>query len=157
MQGGKKRIEPAIPAGYGAASILLSGGLPMSLQAIREIDYVILPCRDVAAARRFYRDVMGLALVEDEADWVRFQVGTSFLTLRPRGPWLGWHDGDLPAGSASVQLAFRVTPEQVDACHAELLEKEVAIVEPPRDQDFGHRTLFFRDPEGNVVEIYAEI
>jgi len=25
------------------------------------------------------------------------------------------------------------------------------------DQPFGHRTLFFRDPDGNVLEIYAEI
>jgi hypothetical protein len=27
----------------------------------------------------------------------------------------------------------------------------------PTDQPFGHRTLFFRDPDGNVLEIYAEI
>jgi lactoylglutathione lyase len=25
------------------------------------------------------------------------------------------------------------------------------------DQPFGHRTVFFRDPDGNVVEIFAEI
>lgn len=128
----------------------------MSLKAIREIDYVILLCRDMAAARRFYRDVMGFPLVEDQEHWVRFQVGTSFLTLRPRGPWRAWHDGEAIHGAASVQLAFRVTPEEVDACHAELCAKAVEILEPPKDQDFGHRTLFFRDPEGNIVEIYGE-
>ncbi|MDH3689135.1 MAG: hypothetical protein OEU36_06590 [Gammaproteobacteria bacterium] len=26
-----------------------------------------------------------------------------------------------------------------------------------RDQDFGHRTLFFQDPEGNLLEIYREL
>lgn len=129
----------------------------MSLKAIREIDYVILLCRDLAAARRFYRDVMGFPLVEDHEVWVRFQVGTSFLTLRPRGPWRGWDDGEAVPGSAAVQLAFRVTPEEVDACHAELVAKGVEIIEPPEDQHFGHRTLFFRDPEDNVLEIYAEI
>lgn len=25
------------------------------------------------------------------------------------------------------------------------------------DHPFGHRTIFFRDPDGNVLEIYAEI
>jgi catechol 2,3-dioxygenase-like lactoylglutathione lyase family enzyme len=25
------------------------------------------------------------------------------------------------------------------------------------DQPFGHRTVFFRDPDGNILEIYAEI
>ena len=129
----------------------------MSFDAIREIDYVILLCRDMAEARRFYRDVMGFALVEDQEDWVRFRVGTSFLTLRPRGPWRGWHDGEALPGSASVQLAFRVSPEEVDACHGELVDKGVEIIEPPRDQNFGHRTLFFRDPEDNIVEIFALI
>jgi catechol 2,3-dioxygenase-like lactoylglutathione lyase family enzyme len=28
---------------------------------------------------------------------------------------------------------------------------------PPTDQPWGHRTLFFRDPDGNVLEIYADI
>ena len=129
----------------------------MSVKAIREIDYVILPCRDLAAARLFYRDVMGFALVEDHEVWVRFKVGSSFLTLRPRGQWCAWHDGPLDPGTACVQLAFRVRPEEVDACHAELVGKGVEIIEPPADQDFGHRTLFFRDSEDNVVEIYAEI
>jgi len=25
------------------------------------------------------------------------------------------------------------------------------------ERAFGHRTIFFRDPDGNVIEIYAEI
>ena len=127
------------------------------MKAIREIDYVILLCEDMAASRAFYRDVMRFSVVEDQEDWVRFRVGSSFLTLRPRGQWLCWHDGDGVSGAASVQLAFRVDAENVSECYAELTEKEVDVIDPPRDQDFGHRTLFFRDPEGNVVEIYAEI
>jgi catechol 2,3-dioxygenase-like lactoylglutathione lyase family enzyme len=45
----------------------------------------------------------------------------------------------------------------VAKCCAELLEKEVDIIEPPKDQEFGHRTVFFRDPEGNIIEIFAEL
>ena len=127
------------------------------IRAIREIDYVILLCEDMDASRAFYRNVMGFPVEEDQKDWVRFRVGSSFLTLRPRGHWLCWHDGAVESGAAAVQLAFRVAPDQVQECHAELVEKGVKILDPPRDQDFGHRTLFFRDPEGNVVEIYAEI
>ncbi len=33
----------------------------------------------------------------------------------------------------------------------------MSIVDGRTDQPFGHRTLFFRDPDGNVLEIYAEI
>jgi catechol 2,3-dioxygenase-like lactoylglutathione lyase family enzyme len=56
-----------------------------------------------------------------------------------------------------LQLAFRVAPHEVDECAATLAERKVSIVSPPTDQTFGHRTLFFRDPDGNVLEIYAEI
>ena len=109
------------------------------------------------ASRAFYRDVMQFSVVEDKKDWVRFRIGSSFLTLRPRGQWHCWHDGDAVSGAASVQLAFRVAAENVPVCYAELIEKGVDVIDPPRDQNFGHRTLFFRDPDDNVVEIYGEI
>ena len=62
------------------------------------------------------------------------------------------------AGSAAVQLAFRVPPPEVDECHRELVARGIEILSPPRDlASWRHRTLFFRDTEGNVIEIYAEL
>jgi len=45
----------------------------------------------------------------------------------------------------------------VAACAAELEAKGIALVSPLTDHAFGHRTIFFRDPDGNVLEIYGEI
>jgi lactoylglutathione lyase len=56
-----------------------------------------------------------------------------------------------------LQLAFRVAPSEVVSCAAVLAERGARIISGPIDQPFGHRTLFFRDPDGNVLEIYAEI
>lgn len=101
--------------------------------------------------------MIGFPLEFDSDKWVSFRVGSTLLTLRPRGPSLAWDDGPVVPGSAAVQLAFRVPPPAVDACHAELVAKGVPIVQAPTDlPSWRHRTLFFRDPEGNVVEIYAE-
>lgn len=48
-------------------------------------------------------------------------------------------------------------PQRVDACHAQLVAKGVTILRGPIDlPEWRHRTLFFRDPEDNVIEIYAE-
>jgi len=33
----------------------------------------------------------------------------------------------------------------------------VGLVSPLTDHPFSHRTIFFRDPDGNVRENYAEI
>jgi len=45
----------------------------------------------------------------------------------------------------------------VSKCASALEEKGVSLTHPLTDQAFGHRTIFFRDPDGNVIEIYAEI
>jgi catechol 2,3-dioxygenase-like lactoylglutathione lyase family enzyme len=45
----------------------------------------------------------------------------------------------------------------VARCATELADAGVPIVLPPTDQAWGHRTLFFPDPDGNVLEIFAEI
>ncbi len=129
----------------------------MSIQKIQQLDYLILPCRDLLRAREFYLNVMKFPLLEDHPQWVRFQVGSTFLTLRPRGKWLDWHDGEIPIGSASVQLSFLMDYKDIDVCYREIVEHGVKVVSPPIDQDFGHRTLFFRDPEDNIIECYADI
>jgi catechol 2,3-dioxygenase-like lactoylglutathione lyase family enzyme len=125
------------------------------LKDIRHLDYVVLICDDPGRMRRFYQDVFGFEVYRElpEHQWVELRVGSVLLALRPRWPGEGEH----APGSASVQLAFRVTPAQVTECFEELRRKNVTITDPPRDQPWGHRTLFFRDPENNVLEIYADL
>jgi catechol 2,3-dioxygenase-like lactoylglutathione lyase family enzyme len=130
----------------------------MSIKAIRNLDHTILLCRKMKETRAFYKEVMGFPIEVDLENWVSFRVGATLLTLRPRGPGPAWDDGPAAPGSAAVQLAFRVPPGAVDVCHAELVAKGVAIGREPTDlAAWRHRTLFFRDPEDNVLEIYAEI
>lgn len=125
------------------------------LDSIRTLDYVVLLCDDLETTRRFYADVLSRSPQRDWTDWVEFRVGATVLTLRERGRSV---DGPSPpTGSVSVQLAFRVPPPDVDRCHEALRGHGVEIVEEPRTQEYGHRTLFFRDPEGNLLEIYAEV
>lgn len=128
---------------------------PVGLASIRQLDYAILLCRDIAGMADFYSGIMGFSVIEASPDWVVFKTGSTVLTLRPRGRS---YDGEgPPAGSASVQLAFRVAPANVDICHDELVGEGVTILDQPKDQPWGHRTLFFADPEHNVLEIYADI
>lgn len=119
------------------------------------LTYVILLCEDLSRMKAFYHEVLGLPIERDWEAWIEMRLGSILLTLRPRGrPYDG---PPRPLSPAGVQLAFRVTPAEVDAWHVALLDKQVQILEPPRDQDYGHRTLFFKDPEGNILEIYADI
>ena len=131
----------------------------MGLGAIRNLDYVVLLCDDLARARQFYLDVMKFRLERETPRWVSFHVGSGLLCLRPRILDGVFQDGPgAPPGSASVQLAFRVAPPEIDEIQAELAAAGVDLLGPPRDiPAWGHRALFFRDPDGNVIEIYAEV
>ena len=129
----------------------------MTLGGIENLDYAILLCNRIMETRAFYRDVMKFPLETDRDNWVSFRVGASLLTLRPRGRWAVCDDGNSVPGSSAVQLAFRVALPAVDACYAELLTRQVPILRGPTDlPNWRHRTLFFGDPEDNIIEIYAE-
>lgn len=129
----------------------------MNLNEIRSLDYAVLLCNKMTETCAFYRDILRLPIEIDREQWVSFRVGATLLTLRPRGAWAVCDDGKTVPGSAAVQLAFRVPPPAIDVWHEELVAKDVEILREPTDlPDWRHRTLFFRDSEDNIIELYAE-
>ena len=124
--------------------------------SIRTIDYTVILVRDMAAMRRFYEGVLRFSLTRElSVGWIEYQIGGNTLALSRPGRTA--KDAPTPKGSASLQLAFKVAVDVVDRCADELTRHGVDLLEPPTNQSFGHRTLFFRDPDGNLLEVYAEI
>jgi len=125
------------------------------LSAIQALDYTVLRVRDMTAMRAFYGQTLRFPFVRELSPrWVEYRIGPNILALATR---FRFDETPAPAaGVATVQLAFRVAYAAVDACAAELAAAGVAILSPPTDQPWRHRTLFFRDPDGNLLEIYAE-
>jgi lactoylglutathione lyase len=123
---------------------------------IRSLDYTVIFARQMPAMREFYRTVLGFPLHRElGSKWFEYRVGSNILALTERG--VLFDDPAPPVGVLSLQLAFRVTPSEVATCASTLKERGVNIISGPTDHPWGHRTLFFRDPDGNVLEIYAEI
>jgi catechol 2,3-dioxygenase-like lactoylglutathione lyase family enzyme len=127
-----------------------------AFQSIRAIDYTVIFVRDMVAMRRFYQNVLGFAVLRElSPGWIEYRLGGNTLALAR--PSLTAADAATPTGSAALQLAFKVPVADVDRCADELARQGIGLVSPPTDQVFGHRTLFFRDPDGNLLEVFAEI
>lgn len=132
------------------------GGLVLTALPIRHLDYTVIFARDMARMRRFYGETLAFPVNRELGpQWIEYRIGSCLLGLTKRG--LLFDDPSPPQGVLSLQLAFRVAPGDVTQCADWLQARGVKPLGPTTDQPWGHRTLFFRDPDGNVIEIYAEI
>lgn len=125
------------------------------LETVQQLSHVIVLCEDIDRMKSFYRNLFSFAVISESNTGLSFRIGPIILGLRKRTR----HYDGRGAGpeSPGVQIAFLVSREEVDQCHTELIDKGVTILDPPNNQDWGHRTVYFSDPEGNILEIYAEI
>jgi len=58
------------------------------------------------------------------------------------------------AAGGNFTLEFEVT--DVDERHAGLLAQGVEILKPPTTQPWGRRSVWLRDPDGNIVNLYQK-
>jgi catechol-2,3-dioxygenase len=108
-----------------------------------------LEARDPEALAQFYVKCFGLRRLASEDDRIWLGAGdTARLGLwRPGRKEFG------DEGGAHVHFAFAVDPGQFDRL-AERLAGCGIEVDGPHEHDGGDRSIYIRDPEGNVVEAW---
>ncbi|MBN9155152.1 MAG: VOC family protein [Microbacterium sp.] len=118
---------------------------------------------DVDAAIAFYRDALGLELVNDVASdghrWVSLGFpGQPGLTLVLSDPGAGRspEDGEalhrlIAKGSGPGPLVF--TTDDVDATFERIRATGAEVLQEPIAQPWGPRDCAFRDPSGNHIRI----
>ena len=118
---------------------------------------IVLIVRDLAAAARFYHEVVGLQPVKEaEADWAWFYAGEPGRFQR-----IALHTGTLlfeehspyPAGErfGRIHFALEVPPERLDAAAEHVREQGVEVYGPVI-HDSARRSYYFYDPDGHLLE-----
>ena len=108
-----------------------------------------LEARDRPAMEAFYAGSVGLRVLSREDDRTWLDVGG-----RARlGLWTPGEKEFGDEGGAHVHFAFRATPGGLDALQ-ERLEGAGTTVRGPEEHPGGDRSIYFSDPEGNVVEAW---
>jgi catechol 2,3-dioxygenase-like lactoylglutathione lyase family enzyme len=124
-------------------------------------DMIGIVVNDLAASLAFYRR-LGLDIPEGSEKEPHVDY------LLPSGIRIAWdpietiHSFDPewapPIGAHRIALAFRcATPAEVDAKHAELVSAGYRSHKVPWDAFWGQRYATVMDPDGNGVDLFADL
>src|SRR5437867_10281173 len=111
------------------------------LRMVLGVSTAIYPARDLAAAKRWYTDMLGVAPYFDEPFYVGFSVGGFELGLIP--------DGE--PGAVGVQVYWGVPDAAAEL--ARLTGLGADVHEPVKDVGGGIKVASVRDPFGNLFAI----
>jgi catechol 2,3-dioxygenase-like lactoylglutathione lyase family enzyme len=117
------------------------------------ISELVLEVRDLDAARRFYRDVLGFEETlfgEGREGRYWYLIGDS-ARLGLWTPQVGLAGG---RGGAHVHFAFHVADEEIERL-AESIGAAGAEIEGPIQLGPG-RAIYVTDPDGNAVEFWSQ-
>ncbi len=114
---------------------------------------------DMPAMVRFYRDVLGFEITEDEKNAVNVYLikdGTLFMLYAKKNfENMTSRKYEYVKGlNGHFEIALYVdTFDEVDEAYNNAVSKGATPVLPPENEPWGQRTCYIADPEGNLIEI----
>ena len=129
--------------------------------SISGLNHLGLIVEDMAVARRWFVETLGLVVSEDRGELLFVHAGHDVLAIKtPRmavsKPEHGGETVSEGASKAGWQTLdhygfFAATPAEVDSFAAHITAHGATILKGPYDRSDG-RSVYFRDPLGNVGE-----
>jgi len=111
---------------------------------------------NITQLRLFYQNVLQIEPKIYEERYVEFLTECGILSLFSASAHERLVPGSVyPAANKSVILEFQV--DDVDREYARLQQMEIEWVRKPTTESWGNRTVYFRDPEGNLVEFFCDV
>jgi catechol 2,3-dioxygenase-like lactoylglutathione lyase family enzyme len=111
------------------------------------MSHVSLPCRDLEESKVFYAQVMGGELVHNVPGFVEYRIEDIIMGLAEQPE--GW----TAPGDEYPHYAFYISGENFELMKTWLDRYEVPNYPYRRD---GTALMYFRDPSGNLFELYCD-
>ena len=123
-----------------------------------KLDGFGLLVKDMPTMVRFYRDVLGFEITEDEdaENVYLIKDGTLFMLYERKNfeKMTSRKYEYLKGVNGHFEIALYVdTFAEVDLEYARAIEKGASSVLEPTTEPWGQRTCYIADPEGNLIEI----
>jgi len=108
------------------------------------IDHLVLHVDDVARAKKFYTEVLGMTVYREDDRQVFMHAGTQGVALfRKQG------ERTLTTGNDLNHLALNVAAGTYEALKADLEKHGVAVTGRPGED----RCIYFQDPDGHRLQL----
>jgi catechol 2,3-dioxygenase-like lactoylglutathione lyase family enzyme len=117
---------------------------------------ICLVTPDVPGLSAFYGSLLGVPATGD-ATFAQLETDGLILSMFSEAGMERMAPGSLAdAGRGALTIEVEVADvAQVDAQLPRLRALGATIVKPPTTQTWGRRSVWFRDPDGNLVNVYA--
>ena len=114
--------------------------------------HLALNVADVAASVQFYSSLFGMQVVwQPDAENAYLSSGCDNLALHKAPVNME------QSGQRLDHLGFIVAqPDDIDRAAEALTERNILMVKPPITHRDGSRSLYFADPDGNIIQILYE-
>jgi lactoylglutathione lyase len=122
--------------------------------SVAHLNVINLFADDLDRTKAFYREVLGLTLVFEDASHNVFKLENLIINLIDLR---AAHDLVSPApvadSNSGTRAVLSVFVDDVDAVCAELADRGVGLINGPLDRPWGVRTASFSDPAGHIWEV----
>jgi catechol 2,3-dioxygenase-like lactoylglutathione lyase family enzyme len=124
---------------------------------VHDLVYACVLTDDIDRMANFYREVLQLEPRSRDA-YREFQTTPGIFSLWSRAEFtriVGERAAE-QVGHGSVMLEFQV--DDADAEHARLHNLQDAVIDfvlPPTTLPWGNRSIYFRDPDGNLINFFT--
>jgi catechol 2,3-dioxygenase-like lactoylglutathione lyase family enzyme len=121
--------------------------------ALNGLGAITLFVEDLPRTAAFYREVFGLAVLNEDDDSTAFRFGGTIINLlRAEAAHELVEPAPVGGADAGRRVQLTVWVEDTDAVCTHLAEHGIDLLNGPVDRPWGVRTAAFADPAGHVWE-----
>jgi catechol 2,3-dioxygenase-like lactoylglutathione lyase family enzyme len=132
----------------------MAGGSAPPANSAPALINTCLITNDVSRLIEFYQGVLRIPPKISGADYAEFRTGVGVLAIFSAKAQETYIPRSVEAANnRSAILEFRV--DDVDKEYARLRSLVKVWVKPPTRQPWGTRSIYFRDPDGNLVDFFT--
>lgn len=120
------------------------------------LTHVFIITDNIERMLSFYRDVLLIEPQPDSGNYVEFVTEGTTLSLGTVALQESLAPGSAkPASNHSTM--FEIQVDDVDKEYERLQKMDIKWVKPPTTQPWGNRSIYFRDPDGNLLNFYTRV